>query len=119
MFSFAHGLGGLMQAFLTDQFLRAAGKVPAGQGGWNIDSQAQFTLIFALRCAGFHQCFFQTFQAYYRAMMAFNHGGLAIPVGLAEITGYDNPILFCTLHGAIPKCETNANLGESRDFLLS
>ncbi len=39
--------------------------------------------------------------------MSFNHGGLAIPIGLAEITGYNNAILFGTLHGTIPKCETN------------
>ena len=106
MVRFAHGLGGLMQAFLAYEFLRAIRKVPARQGWRNIDSQAQRALIFSIRRAGVYQCLFQTFKAYYRTMMALYHGGFAIPVGLAEITGYDNSILFCTLHGAIPKCET-------------
>ena len=110
MLGFAHGLCGLMQTFLTNQFFRPAGKVPTGQGWRNVNSQAQRALIFSFPHAGFNQCLFQTFQAYYRAVMAFNHGGLAIPIGLAEITGYDNAILFCTLHETIPSALSRLNI---------
>ena len=103
MLGFAHGLCGLMQTFLTDQLFRAVGKMPTGQRWRDIDSQAQGALIFPFPRARFFQRLFQAFQAYHRAVMAFNHGGLAIPIGLAEITGYDNAILFGTLHEPIPK----------------
>ena len=65
MFSFAHGLGGLMQTFLTDQFFRAIGKVPARQGGRDIDSQAQGALIFSFPRDRFLQRLFQAFQTYH------------------------------------------------------